>query len=132
MRSPPKSPKRKRSSAAVPVVADAAVVAAPAASAVAAPTIALASNCSVKDAVALKESLCAVADADASVVLDASGVERVDTATVQLLCAFVRERVASNKGIVWQGVPAAMQEAARLLGVHALLALPQDSAGVAA
>lgn len=86
--------------------------------------VALASNCSVKDAGALKDSLCAVADAAEPVVLDAGSVERIDTATVQLLCAFVRERVGRNQAVVWQGVSAVLLEAARLLGVQALLALP--------
>ena len=96
------------------------------------PTIALASNCSVKDAAALRDSLIAVAGADQPVLLDASAVERVDTATIQLLCAFVHERVAGNKGILWQAVPAAVREAARLLGVQALLALPPETSGAAA
>lgn len=116
MRSPTKSPKRKRSSAATapdaPVVGAAAV-----------PTVALASNCSIKDAAALKDSLCAVVNADESVVLDASSIERVDTATIQLLCAFVRERQARDQKVVWQDASAAMLEAARLLGVQTLLAL---------
>lgn len=116
MRSSTKSPKRKRASAAA--APDAQVV-----SAAAAPTVALASNASVKDAVALKDSLCAVANADEPVVLDASSVERVDTATIQLLCVFVRERMARNQTVVWQNASAAMLEAARLLGVQTLLAL---------
>lgn len=117
-----KSPKRKRSPAAAPAVAMT-VPDAPVVSAAAAPTVALASNASVKDAVALKDSLCAVVNADEPVVLDASSIERVDTATIQLLCAFVRERQARNQGVIWQDASAAMLEAAQLLGVQTLLAL---------
>jgi len=97
------------------------------------PTITLGANCCVKDAVALKNSLCAVVEAPDSVVLDATAVERVETATMQLLCAFVRERAAHSRGVVWHGVPAALSDAARLLGLQSLLGLPSsESSGAAA
>jgi ABC-type transporter Mla MlaB component len=85
------------------------------------PVIVLAANCSVKDAAALKSSLCAVANQTTSVTLDASAVERVDTATMQLLCAFVRDRSARNQSIVWRGQSQALHDAVRLLGVAALI-----------
>jgi len=86
--------------------------------------IALNSNCTVKDAVALKRSLMALKDAQDTVVIDASAVERVDTATLQLLCAFVRERVGSDREVLWRSPSAAVFEASRLLGVSELLCLP--------
>jgi ABC-type transporter Mla MlaB component len=86
--------------------------------------IALNSNCTVKDAVALKHSLVALKDAQDAVVIDASAVERVDTATLQLLCAFVRERVGNDREVVWRSPSAAVLEASRLLGVSELLCLP--------
>lgn len=89
------------------------------------PGIVLASNCSVKDAAALKTSLCKLADASGDVTLDAGSVERVDTATMQLLCAFVLERTARERKVVWLGNSQVLQEAARLLGVQKLLALPE-------
>ena len=85
------------------------------------PVIVLAANCSVKDAAALKSSLCALANESAAVTLDTSAVERVDTATMQLLCAFVRDRTARNQSVVWRGVSQALNDAVRLLGVSALL-----------
>src|SRR5262245_34291112 len=48
----------------------------------AAPAVSLASSCTVKDAAAIKRSLDALAQADTAVVIDASGVERIDTAIV--------------------------------------------------
>ena len=86
--------------------------------------IALNSNCTVKDAVVLKRSLMALKDAQDTVVIDASAVERVDTATLQLLCAFVRERVGSDREVLWRSPSAAVFEASRLLGVSELLCLP--------
>lgn len=94
------------------------------------PIIVLAANCSVKDAAALKTSLCAAALDSADVTLDASAVERVDTATIQLLCAFVRDRSSRNQGVTWRGESQALQDAARLLGVRALLGF--EAKGVAA
>lgn len=103
----------------------------PAVVAEAEPVIVLAANCSVKDAATLKTSLCAVAEEITAVTLDASAVERVDTATMQLLCAFVRDRSARNQSIVWRGKSQAMNDAVRLLGVHELLGFAQAN-GVAA
>jgi ABC-type transporter Mla MlaB component len=91
--------------------------------------IVLAANCSVKDAASLKTSLCAVANESAAVTLDASAVERVDTATMQLLCAFARDRNARKQSIVWRGQSQALHDAIRLLGVGSLLGF---DAGVAA
>lgn len=94
--------------------------------------VALASNCTVKDAAALKDTLCAVLDSDVAITLDISSVERIDTATIQVLCAFVRQRGAAARSVVWSGTSDAVEEAARLLGVRSLLALPAANAGGAA
>ena len=89
------------------------------------PTIVLASNCNVKDAAELKQSLCLHLDEAAAVTLDVDGVERVDTSTMQLLCAFVRDRSAHQRKVEWLGNASVVREAARLLGVEAMLSLPQ-------
>lgn len=88
-------------------------------------TVKLNAHCSVKEAVALKDSLCAVVQQPNEVVIEANSVERVDAATMQLLCAFVRERAAHSRKVAWQGCPPALTEAARLLGVGSLLELPR-------
>jgi ABC-type transporter Mla MlaB component len=94
------------------------------------PIVVLASNCSVKDAAALKTSLRALAHESTPVTLDASAVERVDTATMQLLCAFVRDRIGRKQSVSWRGESQALQDAVRLLGVGALLGF--EAKGVAA
>lgn len=91
--------------------------------------VAMASNCTVKDAVAMKGSLCAVADADGPVVIDAGAVERIDTAVLQLLVAFVRERLGKDREVTWRAPSAALLDSARLLGVSDLLTLPNSAAG---
>ncbi|HEX7115046.1 MAG TPA: STAS domain-containing protein [Steroidobacter sp.] len=90
--------------------------------------IVLASHCSVKDAQALKTSLCKYAKEDAPVTVDVRAVERVDTATMQLLCAFVRERAARQQKVEWLGESRALDEAARLLGLTSMLGLGADQA----
>jgi ABC-type transporter Mla MlaB component len=94
------------------------------------PLVVLAANCSVKDAAALKVSLCAIANESIDVTLDVSAVERVDTATMQLLCAFVRDRSGRQQNVLWRGESQAVQDAVRLLGIGTLLGL--ESKGVAA
>ena len=113
-----KKAKRKRATAPVAVV-EAATAVAPSQ-----PTIVLASNCNVKDAGELKQSLCHYLDDAAPVALDVGKVERVDTSTMQLLCAFVRDRTARDRKVEWVGDLSVIGEAARLLGVDALLSLP--------
>jgi ABC-type transporter Mla MlaB component len=90
------------------------------------PVVTLSSNCTVKDAAALKESLCAVVHSEEPVTIDVGGVERIDTAAVQVLCSFVRERAADARGVVWLGVTDALNEAANLLGVREMLKLPVE------
>ena len=112
--------KAKRKRAATPVaVLEAARELAPSQ-----PTIVLASNCNVKDAGELKQSLCHYLDDVAPVALDVGKVERVDTSTMQLLCAFVRDRTARDRKVEWLGDLRVISDAARLLGVEALLSLP--------
>jgi ABC-type transporter Mla MlaB component len=113
-----KKAKRKRATAPVAIV-EAAQAMAPSQ-----PTIVLASNCNVKDAGELKQSLCHYLDDVAPVALDVGKVERVDTSTMQLLCAFVRDRTARDCKVEWIGDSHVIRDAARLLGLESLLCLP--------
>ena len=58
------------------------------------------------------------------VVIEAAEVERIDTAVLQTLCAFVQDAQASGLVVQWQQPSLAVQNAARLLNVSACLALP--------
>jgi ABC-type transporter Mla MlaB component len=58
--------------------------------------------------------------------LDASLVESVDAAAMQLLCAFARDASSSGHPIRWYRPTQVLIDAAKLLQVHALLALPAD------
>jgi ABC-type transporter Mla MlaB component len=95
--------------------------------------VALPSVCTVKDAAGLRDSLCAVVNEPSGVTLDVRAVERIDTAIFQLLYAFVRDRAARDLKVAWLGAPDALLDAAALLGVHALLKLPEkETVGAAA
>jgi len=43
------------------------------------------------------------------------------------LCAFVRDRTARDRKVEWVGDSRVIRDAARLLGVDALLSLPGDA-----
>jgi ABC-type transporter Mla MlaB component len=88
------------------------------------PMIVLASNCNVKDAAELKQTLCVHLDAAEPVTVDVGSVERVDTSTLQVLCAFVRDRSAHERKVEWLGDASVVRDAARLLGVESMLCLP--------
>lgn len=87
-------------------------------------TCVLASSCSIKEVAALRGRLGDLIQESAPVTIDASAVERIDTATLQLLFAFVRDRLNADREIVWTGVTASLDDAARLLGMRDLLCLP--------
>ena len=57
------------------------------------------------------------------VVLDATHIERIDTAALQILCAFFREAEVNGLVVQWQQPSPALQNAARLLNVSTCLAL---------
>lgn len=83
----------------------------------------MASSCTVKDAADLKVILCGHLESPQPVVLDAANVERIDTAALQLLCAFVRDRQARGLKVQWQGSSSALLGAAELLDMKTLLGL---------
>lgn len=96
------------------------------------PMFALASHCTVKDAAALKVQLLAVAEVDADLTVDVSAVERIDTSTMQLLCALVHDRALRIQRVVFKGESQSWREAVRLLGVAQCLGLPGYQEGTRA
>lgn len=114
------------------VAADVVSAPAPAPAVKAAPMFALASHCTVKDAAALKVQLLAVAEVDADLTVDVSAVERIDTSTMQLLCALVHDRALRIQRVVFKGESQCWREAVRLLGVAQCLGLPGYQEGTRA
>lgn len=82
--------------------------------------LALSSHCTIKDAAALQGDLRALAN-EPVVTLDVGSVERIDTATMQLIYAFARDRAQREQKILWKGESQSWRDAVRLLGAGALL-----------
>jgi ABC-type transporter Mla MlaB component len=83
--------------------------------------VTLGCSCTIRDAQALKTQLMDRLVGSEPCHIDGSGVERVDTAGVQLLVAFARECRGRNRPVVWTGRSAALDEAVDVLGVASLL-----------
>jgi anti-anti-sigma regulatory factor len=87
-------------------------------------TLALAAECLVAGASSLKESLASRLDATLPITLDITDLQRIDTAGLQVLTAFVRERAGLGRAVAWRGTSPALTSAAQLLGLTSLLRLP--------
>jgi ABC-type transporter Mla MlaB component len=91
-------------------------------------SFALAADCTVSQAVRLKSRLAAFLVRPSNLTLNARAVKRVDGAGLQLLAAFVRQRRASGRSVTWRGVSSELAEGAALLGLAAILELPEQRA----
>ena len=80
-------------------------------------TFRLAPTTGLREAAAFRQSLLDLLAEAQTVVIDVSQVERVDTAALQLLYAFERERRARGAGVVWQGESAAFRNGVKTLGL---------------
>jgi anti-anti-sigma regulatory factor len=89
--------------------------------------VVLSADCTVAASAALKAGLLAVLQHPAAVTLDIASVQRIDTAGIQLVTAFVRERESIGLQVQWRGTGPAFTSAARLLGVAAALSLPEPA-----
>jgi len=87
----------------------------------------LTAECTVAEAEALKSQLARRLDESQPVIVDVSALQRIDTAGLQLLAAFVRERRTAGRGVQWRGRAAALDAAAALLGLHDMLELPREA-----
>jgi ABC-type transporter Mla MlaB component len=86
--------------------------------------LALPAECLVSGASTLKESLASLLDEPQPITLDITALQRIDTAGLQLLTAFIRERAGHGRTIEWRGTAPALANAAQLLGLTSLLRLP--------
>jgi ABC-type transporter Mla MlaB component len=87
-------------------------------------TLALPAECMVAEAASLRQSLAALLNEPQPVTLDVAALQRIDTAGLQVITAFVRERGASGRSVEWQGTAPVLSTAAQLLGLTSLLNLP--------
>lgn len=110
----------------VAVVADAVPVGAPSAA-----TVTLQANCSVREVIGLRSLLLEVIESATAVIVDVAQLERIDTAALQVLAAFVRDRRSQQREVIWVNVNEALSEAARTLGLFAALGIADERAEAA-
>jgi anti-anti-sigma regulatory factor len=87
------------------------------------PVVQLPADCRLAAQAVLKAQLEEVLHGG-EIVLDVEGLERVDTAALQLLVLFRRELESQGGVLRWRGANAVLSEAAGLLGLEQLLNLP--------
>ncbi len=79
--------------------------------------VTLAADCTLEQAPGIKANLVAALEQGSKVRLDASAVQEVDTAALQLLCAFARTAMANGLNVEWQAPSPAFRDAAGRLGI---------------
>lgn len=87
-------------------------------------SFAVAAECTVADASSLKTGLSKLLEESGIVTLDIGAVQRIDTAGLQVIATFIRERETHGREVQWRGHAPALSAAAKLLGLCALLKLP--------
>jgi anti-anti-sigma regulatory factor len=80
-------------------------------------------SATIRDVTAFQAELAERLDEGGPVQIDGSGVERVDTATLQLLAAFVRDLRAEARAVEWIECSPALRRAAGSLGLESALSL---------
>jgi ABC-type transporter Mla MlaB component len=91
--------------------------------------LALPAECAIAAAAGLRADLLKRLPDAGNVQIDASAVQRIDTASLQVLAAFARDRRAEGLPIEWLGVPACLTEAATLLDLTDALGFARPVAG---
>jgi anti-anti-sigma regulatory factor len=86
--------------------------------------ITLAGTLDIGGVESLRATLLAALDLGAPVTLDATATEQIDSAGLQLLCAFARSAAAQGLPVTWSATTDRFQQHARLLGLVAALGLP--------
>jgi anti-anti-sigma regulatory factor len=78
----------------------------------------------LSQAQALRERLLKALAARSPVTLDGGDVAQVDTAALQVLCAFTRDAGGLGLPVVWGGVSPVLREGAAMLGLDKTMNLP--------
>jgi phospholipid transport system transporter-binding protein len=86
--------------------------------------ITLPAHCVLRDAVTYRQRLLECGNS-AAIGIDAEAVERIDTAFIQVLVAFMRGRAADAGPVTWLNISTAFAEAITILGLQSLLAVPE-------
>lgn len=92
-----------------------------------------ASSCTVRDCASIKTALAELRAAKGEILLDVGAIERIDTAVIQLLYAFVSDRKvkqgSQDSKVVWLGHSDSFQDAVQILGLRSALHVPAPTEG---
>ncbi|MEJ0039079.1 MAG: STAS domain-containing protein [Gammaproteobacteria bacterium] len=91
--------------------------------------VALPAECVIASAPGLRTTLLKRVGDAGNVRIDASAVQRIDTASLQVLAAFARDRRADGLPLEWLGVPDCLTEAATLLDLTTALGFANPGSG---
>lgn len=85
--------------------------------------VALEASLSITDARQLHKQLSSALTGKTTVTLDASRVERLDAAAMQVLACFCRAARERGLALSWRNISPGFQQAARLLGLESILGM---------
>jgi anti-anti-sigma regulatory factor len=81
----------------------------------------LQAECLIETADALKKELLLRLHGTSPILIDASQVGRIDTASLQVLAAFARDCRTAGREVEWVGASPALSDSARLLNLSSML-----------
>jgi ABC-type transporter Mla MlaB component len=84
------------------------------------------SSPTIRTVTSLQAELAERLDESGTIQIDGSGVDRIDTAALQLLAVFVRDVRAEAREVEWLGCSASLRKAANGLGLSTALGLDSD------
>jgi phospholipid transport system transporter-binding protein len=93
----------------------------------AAARLVLQADCTLREATALKTSLLELQSGAQGALLEGGGVQRIDTAGLQLLAAFALREHAAGRPLAWASASAVLRDAGSRLGLAAVLCLPSGA-----
>lgn len=88
--------------------------------------IKLPADLGIEQAGSLRETLLKNLNDAKNVTLDASEIQRIHAAALQLFCMFCKDRRAAGRDVSWREPSLALKGAATLLGATTLLSLGQE------
>lgn len=84
----------------------------------------LQADCTLREAAALKSRLLELLPGPQGATLEGGGVQRIDTAGLQLLAAFAQRERAAGRPLAWASASEVLRDAGNRLGLAAVLSLP--------
>ena len=92
------------------------------------PQLTLDADLGIEHADALKQRLLSQLAANEPVLIDGAAVERLHSAALQLLCAFVRDRRSAGLEVRWGETSECLRDAAEILGLNQMLGMQSEDA----